>query len=100
MNDKFLIHVEIADKTYGLWIDRSEEELARKAAKQIKNKINQYDERFASADLDMRDLLAMVALQLSMHNLQLEDRNDTTPFTDKIFQLTNQIEDYLTKREG
>ncbi|MCD8194018.1 MAG: hypothetical protein LUD74_05635 [Tannerellaceae bacterium] len=48
----------------------------------------------------MRDLLAMVALQLSMHNLQLEDRNDTTPFTDKIFRLTDQIEEYLSKREG
>jgi hypothetical protein len=29
MDDKFLIHVDIADKTYGLWIDRSDEELAR-----------------------------------------------------------------------
>lgn len=100
MDDKFLIHVEIADKTYGLWIDRSEEELARKAAKQIKNKINQYNQRFAGADLDMRDLLAMVALQLSMHNLQLEDKNDTTPFTDKIYQLTEQIDTYLAEREG
>jgi hypothetical protein len=25
MDDKFLIHVDIADRSYGLWIDRSDE---------------------------------------------------------------------------
>ena len=29
MDDKFLIHVDIADRSYGLWIDRSDEQLAR-----------------------------------------------------------------------
>ena len=39
----------------------------------------------------------MVAFQLSMHNLELEKRNDTNPFTDKIQELTTELEGYLKK---
>lgn len=95
MDDRFLIHLEIADKSYGLWINREEEQLARDAAKHIRFKINQYRQHFAKSDLDVKDLLAMVALQLSMNNLQLEDKNDTSPVTDKIQELTGEIEQYL-----
>jgi|GEM_PF-20288 len=95
MDDKFLIHLDIAEKSYGLWIDRKDEQLARDAAKQIRNKINQYRQNFAQSDVDVKDLLAMVAFQLSMTNLQLEDKNDTSPITDKIQELTGELEQYL-----
>ena len=95
MDDKFLIYLEIAEKSYGLWIDRKDEKLARDAAKQIRNKINQYRQNFAQSDVDVKDLLAMVAFQLSMNNLQLEDKNDTSPITDKIQELTGELEQYL-----
>ena len=83
------------EKSYGLWIDRKDEQLARDAAKQIRNKINQYRQNFAQSDVDVKDLLAMVAFQLSMTNLQLEDKNDTSPITDKIQELTGELEQYL-----
>jgi len=92
--NKLLIHVDIAEKTYGFRIDRNEEELARKAAKQIKNKLAQYRRAFAQS-VDISDLLAVVTFQLSLNNLQLEGKNDTAPFTDKIEQLTNELEAYL-----
>ena len=95
MDDKFLIHLDKAEKSYGLWIDRKDEQLARDAAKQIRNKINQYRQNFAQSDVDVKDLLAMVAFQLSMTNLQLEDKNDTSPITDKIQELTGELEQYL-----
>lgn len=98
MDDKFLIHLEIADKSYGLWINREDEQLARNAAKQIRTKMNQYRQNFAQSDVDVKDLLAMVAFQLSMHNLQLEEKNDTSPFTEKIQQLTVQLEGYLKEK--
>ena len=55
MDDKFLIHVDIADRSYGLWIDRSDEQLAREAAKQIRNKMLQYRNRFNKSDVDVKD---------------------------------------------
>ena len=50
-----------------------------------------------AVEVDTKDLLAMVAFQLSMHNLELEKRNDTNPFTDKIQELTTELEGYLKK---
>ncbi len=94
-DDKFLIHIEIAEKSYGVWIKREEEQVVREAAKMLRNKMLQYRQRYAKSDVDVKDLLAMVALQLSINNLQLEDKNDTQPFTEKIQALTNKLELYL-----
>lgn len=44
MDDKFLIHVEIAGKSYGIRINRSEEQVAREAVRQIRMKMDQYRE--------------------------------------------------------
>ena len=72
MDDKFLIHVEIAGKSYGIRINRSEEQVAREAVRQIRMKMDQYRKKYS--EVDVKDLLAMVAFQLSMHNLELEKR--------------------------
>ncbi len=95
MDEKFLIHVEIGDKTYALRIKRSEEEVVREAAKQLRKKLLQYRQKFSQSELEIKDLLAMVALQYAMDKLQLEDKNDTRPYTDKIEQLTSELEMYL-----
>ena len=95
MDDKLLIHLEIAEKSYGLWINREDERLAREAAKQIRFKISQYRQHFSKSDVDVKDLLAMVALHLSMDNLQMADKNDTGPISDKIQMLTEELEQYL-----
>lgn len=96
MDERFLINIVIAGKRYSLTIKRQEEELVRAAAKQINNKILQYRKHFA-VEVDTKDLLVMVAVQLSMQNLELERRNDTSPFTDKIQELTTELEGYLNK---
>ena len=83
---------------FQLRIKRAEDEIMRKAASEIERKIRQYRQRFsAEAKLDTDDLLAMVAFQLSLTNLQLENLHDTSPITDKVQQLTNELEDYLKK---
>lgn len=97
-DDKFLIHIEIAEKSYGIWIKRDEEQIVREAAKAIRGKLIQYRQRYAKSEVDVKDLLAMVALQLSIRNLQLEDKNDTVPFTDKIKELTNKMELFLKEQ--
>ena len=93
MDDKPLIHVEIAGKSYGIRINRSEEQVAREAVRQIRKKMDQYRKKYS--DVDVKDLLAMVTFQLSVENLKLEDKNDTSPFTEKIQELTDELESYL-----
>lgn len=94
MDEDFLINIDIAGKKYPLTIKRKEEELMRAAAAQINSKIRQYQQHFR-ADVDTKDLLAMVAFQLSLQNLQLEGKHDTSPFIEKIQTLTDELEGYL-----
>lgn len=96
MDEEFLINIMIAGKKYPLTIKRQEEEMVRAAAEQINNKILQYRQHFA-VEVDTKDLLAMVAFQLSLCNLELERRNDTSPFTEKIQELTRDVEECLNK---
>ena len=93
MDDKFLIHVEIAGKSYGLRINLDEEQVVREAVRQIRIKMDQYRKKYS--EVDVKDLLAMVTFQLSVENLKLEDKNDTSPFTEKIRELTGELEGYL-----
>ncbi len=97
-DEEFLINIVIAEKRYPLTIKRKDEELFRKAAKQLNELIVRYGEHFNNAaEVDMKDLLAMVAFHFSKRNLELEERCDTSPLTGKIQELTTELEEYLKK---
>jgi len=96
-NDEFVINVEIADRAYPVKIKRGDEQeefLIRNAAKRVQQNVLQFKQFFAKS-VENRDLLAMVAIQLAVEVINLEGRNDTKPFTDKIQQLTQTLENYL-----
>lgn len=99
MDDEFLITIKIGGQhVFQLQVKRSEEEVMRKAAKQIEQKIRQYRQRYPDEDkIDTDDLLAMVAFQLSLTNLRLEELHDTSPITEKVQQLTSELEGYLKR---
>ncbi|RHJ92469.1 cell division protein ZapA [Parabacteroides bouchesdurhonensis] len=92
MNDPLGIHLNIAGKSYPLTIERRDEEIYRKAELRVREVVALYQSRFGR---DMKDLLAMAAVHLALQNLQLKDKNDTSPFTEKIQQLTDELEEYL-----
>jgi cell division protein ZapA len=94
-NNKFLIHLKIAGKNYGIRINREDEELAREAARSIAHKMDLYRKAFSSDHVEEKDLLAMVSLHLSMDKLRLEKIKDTSPFAEKIQQLTEELELFL-----
>ena len=47
--------------------------------------------------LEPEKIIAMVAYQFSLEKLQLMQRNDTTPYTEKVKELTELLEDYFQK---
>lgn len=59
--EEFTISVNIADRPYRLTIKREEEEVIRKAANKINEKVKNYSANYAFND--KQDLLAMVALE-------------------------------------
>lgn len=95
MNDKIKINLQIADSNYPLTINRQEEEMVREAAKQVNIRLNAYQEYYKN--LEPEKIIAMVAYQFSLEKLQLMQRNDTTPYTEKVKELTELLEDYFQK---
>ena len=95
MNDKIKINLQIADSNYPLTINRQEEEMVREAAKQVNIRLNAYREYYKN--LEPEKIIAMVAYQFSLEKLQLMQRDDTTPYTEKVKELTELLEDYFQK---
>ena len=87
--------LQIADSNYPLTINRQEEEMVREAAKQVNIRLNAYREYYKN--LEPEKIIAMVAYQFSLEKLQLMQRNDTTPYTEKVKELTELLEDYFQK---
>jgi len=97
MDDTFTINLYIADKHYPLRIKRSEEELVRKAARLINDKIALYRNNFRMEDseLELKDLLAMAACQIAIQAIKAEERSDSSPIAESIIQLNKELEDFL-----
>jgi len=96
-SDEFEIKVKVVGKLYPVWLKRGDERqeyLIRKAAKRIQQLELEYRQDFAKS-LDDRDILAMAAIEIARDLVVLEEKNDITPFTHKIQQLTNTLEEYL-----
>ncbi len=98
MNDEFIIQLNIADKHYRLRCKRTEEALARKAARQINDKILQYRRTFSGPELELKDLLAMVAFQLSLSNLKHDELEDVSPVYEKLEKLSLELDEYIRSK--
>ena len=63
-SEKFKIQLNIANKMYPITVDRSNEEIYRKAAKLIQQKLDRYTASFYAED--KQDYYAMVMLDLAV----------------------------------
>jgi len=96
--EDFSISVMIADRSYKLTIGRQEEEIVRKAAKTINDKIKEFASSYAFKD--KQDLLAMIALQYTSNALNLEQTNvyKDTKLKDKLLELDKVLEQHLDNK--
>lgn len=96
MNDKIKINLQMAGISYPLTIERKDEEIVRAAAKQVNIRINAYREHYRN--VPEAQIMTMVAYQFALESLQLRQRNDTAPYTEKIKELTETLEDYFKQQ--
>ena len=89
------IKVNIAGRTYPLTIERSEEEMIRKAADNINASINDLKENYAVKDI--QDLLAMTALQLSTKSNTISKEVEDDKISDELIALNEELSDFLEK---
>lgn len=73
--DELAISVTIADRPYKMTVKVEEEEVIRKAARLINEKIKQYANTYAFND--NQDLLSMVSLWFATHSLKAEANAST-----------------------
>lgn len=97
MDETFTINLYIADKHYPLKIKRSEEELVRKAAKLINDKIDLFRNRFnmEESGLELKDLLAMAACQIAIDAVRASESADNGAFSKSVTQLNKELEEFL-----
>ena len=94
MNDnKWKINLTMAGDSFPVWIQRENEEIVRKAAAAVDERINQY--RVKWPEVPREKVYVIVAYQFALEALRQQDRNDTDPYTEKIKDLTEELENYI-----
>ena len=96
--EEFSITVTIADRIYRLTIERKEEEVVRKAARLINEKISEYAKSYAFKD--KQDLLAMVALQFtnSLMSQETSSTSENEMMTKKLTAIEGFLDEQINKQ--
>lgn len=102
MDDMMKIYLLVDNVRYPLTIPRKDEQLYRDAAKQIDKILNKYRKLYQDRfpDFQPERFWAMTALELAFENVSMKDRNDTAPYMEKMKELTQEIERYISKNKG
>jgi len=90
--EELAITVKIADRPYRLKIKREEEEVLRKAVKEIEQRIKEYSEHFAFND--KQDLMSMVLLHYASTAQKLE--SDLLSGENMVISKLQQMEELIT----
>lgn len=91
------IKINIADRVYPLKVNVEEEEIIRRAAKLINDRIKDYQENYAVKD--KQDLLSMCVLHYATTSLKAEKKviTEDTEVADKVYQLDRLLSDFFSK---
>ena len=88
------IKLNIGNRVYPLSVDAKQEEILRKAAKQINQMINDYESKYAVRD--KQDSLAMCALQILSQSKTFSNDDDKEIF--EIGEKLNKIKELIDSR--
>lgn len=91
------IKISISDRIYPLKVATEEEEIVRRAAKVINERIKDYQENYAVRD--KQDLLSMALLHYATAALRVESKvqDQDIAVTEKIEALDNLLNDFFSK---
>ncbi|HVV55154.1 MAG TPA: cell division protein ZapA [Mucilaginibacter sp.] len=91
------IKINIADRVYPLKVNMEEEEIIRRAAKLINDRIKEYQENYAVRD--KQDLLSMCVLHYATSSLKSEKRmmSEDTDVADKVYHLDHLLSGFFSK---
>ncbi|MDR0509467.1 MAG: cell division protein ZapA [Rikenellaceae bacterium] len=91
-DDKFQINLTIVGKRYPLTIERSGEELYRRAEREINDLVAKYKNAFRG---EVEDYLAMVALQIAVEAVKLEQSRSLGEEVDALKEMGRRLDNSL-----
>ena len=92
------IKINIADRVYPLKVNAEEEEIIRRAAKLINDRIKEFQENYAVRD--KQDLLSMCVLHYATASLKADKKVtiEDTEVADKVYQLDYMLDQFFSKQ--
>ena len=92
------IKINIADRVYPLKVNMEEEEIIRRAAKLINDRIKEYQENYAVRD--KQDLLSMAVLHYATSALKADQKGtvEDAEVTEKVYQLDYMLTEFFSKQ--
>ena len=91
------ININLGNRTYPLTIKAEQEELMRRAAKLINDRMKVYEENYAVKD--KQDLIAMCALEFAVKSLETDSKRAMMDesVTEQLEEMERFISEYLSK---
>lgn len=91
------IKINIADRVYPLRVNMEEEEMIRRAAKIINDRIKEFQDNYAVKD--KQDLLSMCVLHYATATLKADKKrvDEDTEVADKVYQLDQMLNNFFSK---
>jgi cell division protein ZapA (FtsZ GTPase activity inhibitor) len=92
------IKINIADRVYPLKVNMEEEEIIRRAAKLINDRIKEFQENYAVRD--KQELLSMCVLHYATASLKSEKKVsvEDADVNDKVYQLDYMLTEFFSKQ--
>lgn len=91
--EKLVIQLNIGSQRYPISVRRDQEEIFRKAATQINEKINRYQVAYPGQGYEK--YMSVALLDFAVKVLQIENDNATEPYGLALSALTKEVEDVL-----
>ena len=93
-NEKLHIKLHVYDEEIEVTINRSDEELYRRAAKLITDRYNAYSQAYKGKKAE-HTIALMTLIDIALLYEREHGKNDTAPYNDVLAKLTSEIEEVL-----
>lgn len=92
-NDRLVIQLLIGKQLYPITVLRDQEEVFRKAARIINEKLGRYEQAYPNKNRE--EYMSVALLDFAVRALQLENTKDAAPYAKAVEQLTREVEEAL-----
>lgn len=93
--DKLVIKLMVGNQLYPISVRRDQEEVFRRAAKDINEKLQKYQTTYPNQGYEK--YMSIALLDFAVRTLQIEKDNSTSLYSDIIMALTKEIEQVIEK---